>query len=93
MQQNDSERIYLYLYALKLQFGNLRGPPTPQLTTLHRHRKKLVKSFSRLDIRKFSFSKRVINEWNNLPEWVINSSSVASVHYFKVKFFADCGRI
>ena len=62
-------------------------------TRLHGHCKKLAKCFSRLDIRKFSFSQRVVNNWNSLPEWVINSSSV---HCFKVnidKFFVDCGKI
>ncbi|KAJ8047901.1 hypothetical protein HOLleu_00012 [Holothuria leucospilota] len=57
------------------------------------HCKKLVKNFARLDIRKFSFSHRVVNEWNSLPEWVVNSTSV---HCFKVnidKFFHKCGRI
>lgn len=31
-----------------------------------------LKCFSKLDIRKFSFSYRVDNEWDSLPEWVIN---------------------
>ncbi|KAJ8038614.1 hypothetical protein HOLleu_16080 [Holothuria leucospilota] len=49
--------------------------------------KKLVKCFARLNIRKFNFSHGVFNEWNSLPEWVVNSTSV---HCFKVnidKFF------
>ncbi|KAJ8045519.1 hypothetical protein HOLleu_08544 [Holothuria leucospilota] len=57
------------------------------------HCKKLVKCFARLNIRKFSFSHRVVNAWNSLPEWVVNSTSV---HCFKVnidKFFHKCGRI
>ena len=33
------------------------------------HSLKLVKEFSRTDIgRRFSFSQRVVNEWNSLPE-------------------------
>ena len=35
------------------------------------HSLKLVKEFSRTDIRRFSFSQRVANEWNSLPEWVV----------------------
>ncbi|KAJ8021878.1 hypothetical protein HOLleu_39201 [Holothuria leucospilota] len=41
------------------------------------HCKRLVKCFARLGISKFSFSHRlVVNEWNSLPEWVVNSTSV-----------------
>ena len=31
---------------------------------------------SRLDVRKFSFSQRTINEWNNLSEECVHASSV-----------------
>ena len=36
----------------------------------------LVKEQCRLDMRKYSFSHRVINEWNKLPNVCINASSV-----------------
>ena len=37
---------------------------------------KLVKEQCRLDMRKYSFSQRVINEWNKLPNYCVNASSV-----------------
>ena len=36
----------------------------------------LVKEQRRLDMRKYSFSQRVINEWNKLPNDCVNASSV-----------------
>ena len=36
----------------------------------------LVKEQFRLDMRKYSFSQRVINEWNKLPNDCVNASSV-----------------
>ena len=36
----------------------------------------LVKEQCRLDMRKYSFSLRVINEWNKLPNDCVNASSV-----------------
>ena len=36
----------------------------------------LVKEQCRLDMRKYSFSQRVINEWNKLPNGCVNASSV-----------------
>jgi ribonuclease P/MRP protein subunit RPP40 len=44
---------------------------------------KLVKSRSRLDIRKHFFSQRVLNEWNKLPNSVVEAESVNS---FKNKY-------
>ena len=36
----------------------------------------LVKEQCRLDMGKYSFSQRVINEWNKLPNDCVNGSSV-----------------
>ena len=36
----------------------------------------LVKEQCRLDMRKYSFSQRVVNEWNKLPNDCVNASSV-----------------
>ena len=36
----------------------------------------LAKSHSRLDVRKYTFSQRVVNDWNKLPEECINATSV-----------------
>ena len=40
------------------------------------HKVALVKEQCRLDMRKYSFSQRVINEWNKLPNDCVNASSV-----------------
>ena len=40
------------------------------------HSLALVKSHSRLDKRKYTFSQRVVNDWNELPEECINATSV-----------------
>ena len=40
------------------------------------HKYKLFKSFCKLDVKKFSFGNRVINEWNSLPDAVVNSVSI-----------------
>ena len=36
----------------------------------------LVKGESRLDFRKYSFSQRIVNEWNKLPADCVHSRSV-----------------
>ena len=40
------------------------------------HNAALVKEQCRLYMRKYSFSQRVINEWNKLPNYWVNASSV-----------------
>ncbi len=44
------------------------------------HHFTLVKKQSRLDVRKFSFSKRTVNVWNKLSAECVHASSV---HMFK----------
>ena len=40
------------------------------------HKAALLKEQCRLDMRKYSFSQRAINEWNKLPNDCFNASSV-----------------
>ena len=50
--------------------SNLKKAVEPEDTN------QLVKEQCRLDMRKYSFSQRVINEWNKLPNDCVNASSV-----------------
>ena len=50
---------------------------------------RLVKSFSRYDVRKYSFTQRIVNIWNGLPEHVVNSSSVNSFKNNLDKFWVS----
>jgi hypothetical protein len=48
-------------------------------STLHQtrgHSLKLTKNRSRLDIHKYYFTNRVVDDWNNLPETVITAKNV-----------------
>ena len=40
------------------------------------HNYTLVKKQSRLDVKKYSFSQRTINVWNNLSTYCVHASSV-----------------
>ena len=40
------------------------------------HSLKISKEQSRLDIRKYSFSQRVVNSWNRLPQKVVDSEYI-----------------
>ena len=40
------------------------------------HEVALVKDQCRLDVRKYSFSQRIINEWNRLPADCVGTNSV-----------------
>ena len=59
-------RILIGITFFKLKVGSrTRG-----------HKAALVKEQCRLDTRKYSFSQRVINEWNRLSNDCVNVSSV-----------------
>ena len=62
-------------------------------STTRGHNLKLIKPRNRLNIRKFSFSHRVIDEWNRLPGEVVNS---VSLNEFKTRldnYFKFVGKI
>jgi len=47
------------------------------------HRYKVVKGRSRLELRRNFFSQRIVNTWNELPEYVVEADSVNT---FKNRF-------
>ena len=67
-------------------------------STTRGHNFKIYKQHCRTNIRKYSFTQRVVDCWNNLPVNVVNAPSVNSFknqlnsHWrtFKLKFEADC---
>lgn len=50
--------------------------------------RKIFKTRARLDLRKFSFPNRVVNDWNELPDWVVSADSVASFEGRLDKFWS-----
>ena len=51
------------------------------------HKYKIVKNSFRLDVRKNVFSNRVVDAWNELPEYVIDAETVNSFKARLNKFF------
>ncbi|KAG7170338.1 hypothetical protein Hamer_G016154 [Homarus americanus] len=50
--------------------------------TTRANTKKIYKTRARLNLRRHSFPSRVVNNWNGLPEWVVN---VETVEKFEAK--------
>ena len=65
---NGYENIYKNMFFSLKKDSRTRG-----------HQVKLAKDQCRLDIRKYSFSLRKINEWNKLSTDCVNASSVNNV--------------
>ena len=63
------------------------------VTRTRGHRFKLKSKRSRLDVRKYFFSQRVVDEWNGLAESVVTSASVNSFKNSLDKFFRSRGRV
>ena len=64
-----------------------------RFTKTRGHRFKLEGKRCRLDVRKYFFSQRVVDEWNCLPESVVTSTSVNSFKNSIDKFFGSHGRV
>jgi len=58
---------------------------------LRGHSLKLAVSRRRLDIRKYSFSHRVVTDWNLLPEYVMMSPSINAFKSRLDKHWTDMG--
>ena len=51
--------------------------------------KKIYKSRARLNLRKYLFPHRVVNKWNDLPEWVACADSFVSFESRLDKFWKN----
>ncbi len=85
------DKGYMIL-VYKILYGFLEGVQwrnflqKADASRLRGHPLKLRKDRSRLDLRKLTFSQRVVNMWNDLPADVVTASSVKS---FKNKLEAN----
>ena len=52
--------------------------PMSGMTHTRGHSLKLKRNFSRLDVRKYFFSQRIVSLWNSLPEEVVTAPSINS---------------
>ena len=50
------------------------------------HRLKILKQRARLDVRKYCFSHRVVNDWNNLPARAIESNTLNELKGYVDKY-------
>ena len=74
-ERGDMIQVYKILTG-KDRINQEKLLPRSQLTRTRGHRMKLVKQRGRLNIRKFSFGLRVVNNWNALPDSVVSSKDI-----------------
>ena len=55
------------------------------------HSEKITKNAFRLDVRKYTFSKRVINNWNALTQYVVDCTTVASFKRYLDRYITEKG--
>ena len=75
-QRGDMIEVFKLLTGVENIDCNQFFTPATTCYALRGHDRKLVKTRSRLDIRKFFFSQRVVNSWNSLPASVVQATSV-----------------
>ena len=54
------------------------------------HRFKLYKECFHKTVRSYSFSARIINDWNGLPDHVVDAGSLSSFKNLLDKHWKDC---
>ena len=82
--KNFSSHLYIYIYIFihhiiiySCVLSSLFYTINEWKSSLRGHQLKLQKKSVRLDIAKYSFSNRVVNEWNNLIKEVIARKTLA----------------
>jgi len=76
------------VYITKCSTGGKYDPPvliqipTAEVSFTRGNKYKIFKDSFRIDIRKYSFSSRIVNIWNSLPGYVVD---VDSVDLFKTR--------
>ena len=85
---------YLEVERSAFTIHGLEGVPFDNLFTFHNtitrgNGYKLFKHFCHLNVRKFSFAQRIIDDWNQLPTFLIESPDILT---FKTKLdiFLEC---
>ena len=66
----------------------LCGPLVECLLGTRGHKLKLKKQFCKTNCRKYSFSQRVINDWNSLPQSIVQISKLNTCKTEIDNFFA-----
>ena len=67
----ETFKIVKEIYAVnKEKFFKMRENPT------RGHKQKIYKQHSRLNIRKYFYTQRVVNDWNKLPEEAVNATTL-----------------
>ena len=75
-QRGDMIEVFKLLAGVENIDCNQFFTPVTTCYAFRGHDRKLVTTRSRLDIRKFFFSQRVVNSWNSLPASVVQATSV-----------------
>ena len=86
-QRGDMIDVFKLLASVENIDCNQFFTPATTCYALRGHDRKLVKTRSRLDTRKFFFSQRVVNSWNSLPASVVQATSV---NMFKNAYDIPC---
>ena len=81
--RNDMIAVYMYkLITIHDQDSMPFFQLDQNIMNLRSHSRKLKGSNFKTEVRRHSFLQRVINIWNNLPEYLVSSPSIES---FKIR--------
>lgn len=80
-QRGDMIQVYKIVTG-KVKLDQDKLLPPSNVGRTRGHNQKLMKRRSRLNLRKYSFGYRVVDDWNSLPDWVVGA---VDLNDFKTK--------